>query len=114
MARSKPIPALKPAQLPTLPLVFKEDDQMEDTIRGHLVPTSEIRSATIAAPRLDNFQLTDEDNALLLRISEPHRKILSMHGSYAQIGQELNMPLGTVRSRLHRARKALAQLRSEK
>ena len=86
---------------------------MDDTIRGHLVPTAEIRSATIAGPRLDNFQLTDEDSALLLRISEPHRKILSMHGSYAQIGQELNLPPGTVRSRLHRARKALAQLRRD-
>jgi DNA-directed RNA polymerase specialized sigma24 family protein len=38
---------------------------------------------------------------------------LTTQGNYAEIARSLNLPPGTVRSRMHRARKALAKLRRD-
>jgi RNA polymerase sigma factor (sigma-70 family) len=45
------------------------------------------------------------------RLDAPHREVLLLHAweelSYQEIAQALDLPLGTVRSRLHRARRQL-------
>lgn len=64
-------------------------------------------------PKFRDFQFGEADNTLLQRLSEDHRKILLVHGSYADIAKQLNLAPGTVRSRLHRARTALTRLRAE-
>jgi len=59
------------------------------------------------------FALTADDKPLIERLSPKLREIISITGSYAQIGAALQIPLGTVRSRLNRARDALTRLREE-
>ena len=63
------------------------------------------------AQRYLQFRLQPGDAELLEQLSEPHRAILLFHGSYQECSEALNIPLGTVRSRLHRARAALEALR---
>ena len=47
----------------------------------------------------------------LARLSDPHRRVLDMHYrtglSYKEIARELGVPIGTVMSRIHRARSVL-------
>jgi DNA-directed RNA polymerase specialized sigma24 family protein len=57
--------------------------------------------------------VTEEDAPLLLQLAPPHREILLAKGNYKEVGLNLRLPLGTVRSRLHRARAALNRLREE-
>jgi DNA-directed RNA polymerase specialized sigma24 family protein len=57
--------------------------------------------------------LTKEDASLLARLSDRDQTILRQSGNMKEISERLNVPLGTVKSRLHRARVALAVLRSE-
>jgi DNA-directed RNA polymerase specialized sigma24 family protein len=54
----------------------------------------------------------DED--LLDQLSPQHREILQAEGHYAELAEKLGVAIGTVRSRLHRARAALAKLREER
>jgi len=50
----------------------------------------------------------------LLKISEEHRAVLVLHDlqglDYAEIAETLDIPLGTVKSRIHRARLDIARL----
>jgi DNA-directed RNA polymerase specialized sigma24 family protein len=48
--------------------------------------------------------------ALIDKLSIMHRDVLMAKGSYQEIAESLGIPVGTVRSRLHRARAALARL----
>jgi DNA-directed RNA polymerase specialized sigma24 family protein len=57
------------------------------------------------------FRLEPADAALLEQMSEAQRAILLFNGSYQECSAALNIPVGTVRSRLHRARAALEALR---
>lgn len=54
----------------------------------------------------------DED--LLDQLSPQHREILQAEGHYAELAEKLGVAIGTVRSRLHRARAALARLRADR
>ena len=58
------------------------------------------------------FKLEPRDTALLEQLSEPYRAVLLFQGSYQDCATALNIPIGTVRSRLHRARTALEALRN--
>jgi hypothetical protein len=51
------------------------------------------------------------DDPLVDYLSPMHQQILRAHGTYKEIAAVLNIPVGTVRSRLSRARSALVQLR---
>lgn len=57
--------------------------------------------------------LSADDRPLLEHLSKIHREVLLAEGSYTEIAAALNIPTGTVRSRLNRARKALAGLRAD-
>lgn len=53
------------------------------------------------------FQLTGDDAAAYAKLPLHHLRVLSAFekgGTYASIANDLGIPIGTVRSRLHRAR----------
>lgn len=58
-------------------------------------------------------ELWDEVNRALGHLSDHHRSILTLrflkHQSYIEIGQALGIAVGTVKSKLHRARECLIQ-----
>lgn len=58
------------------------------------------------------FELQPGDRVLLDRLSAEQRNVLLTSGSYKDRAEKLNIPVGTVRSRLHRARSALEELRN--
>lgn len=59
-----------------------------------------------------NFRVQPEDHALLASLPEPQRDVLLTDGIYEERARQLGIPVGTVRSRLHRARAALEALRA--
>ncbi len=62
-----------------------------------------------------NVTITHEDAQLLPELSAEHREILvALPRSYAELATHLKVPVGTVRSRLHRARAALVKLREQR
>lgn len=60
-----------------------------------------------------NFKLSEEDKPLLDKLTLPHRQILLAEGSYSQIAAAIGVAVGTVRSRLNRARAALTKARGD-
>jgi RNA polymerase sigma factor (sigma-70 family) len=67
--------------------------------------------AAEVAARLDAAETTRALSGVLAGLRSVERDVLLLYAwedlSYAEIAQALQMPLGTVRSRLHRARRAL-------
>jgi len=61
-----------------------------------------------------HFALLPEDEALLVELSPEQQSILRTQGSYRKRAEALGIAIGTVRSRLHRAREALSRLRAER
>ena len=59
-----------------------------------------------------NFRLEPADLELIDQLKAEHREILLCDGSYVERATKLNLAIGTVRSRLHRARAALEALRA--
>lgn len=59
------------------------------------------------------FPLTEQDEPLLSQLSPRYVEILRQDGQMADIATRLNLPIGTVKSRLHRARAALIALRRQ-
>lgn len=60
------------------------------------------------------FKLQPGDEALMEKLSPNHRSILMMTGSVTEIAEAYTMNIGTVKSRQHRARAALVNLRPKK
>ena len=60
------------------------------------------------------FKFLAGDDALLPKLSEEHRAALRSEGSYKDRAAALGVAIGTVRSRLHRARARLEELRQER
>lgn len=52
--------------------------------------------------------ITADDLPLIDTLHRRHRDILLAQGTYGDIARTMKIPVGTVRSRLHRARAALA------
>lgn len=59
------------------------------------------------------FAFEPGDAELLPSLPEGQRQLLQTEGQYKDRAQKLGLPIGTVRSRLHRARAALLRLREE-
>ena len=57
------------------------------------------------------FALQPGDDALLPFLPEAQRLLLQTDGHYRDRAERLGIPIGTVRSRLHRARASLERLR---
>ncbi len=58
------------------------------------------------------FTITDADAPLIAKLSPEHQQMLARNkSSTATIAAELDLPEGTVKSRMHRARNALEALR---
>jgi DNA-directed RNA polymerase specialized sigma24 family protein len=81
-------------------------------VQSHRSPGHSMSSRR--AQRFLGFELSESDEALLIRLPRPQREILQSQGDYKTRAQELGIPIGTVRSRLHRARAALEKLRHQR
>jgi DNA-directed RNA polymerase specialized sigma24 family protein len=57
------------------------------------------------------FKLQPGDRELFDLLPAPQRELIEAEGSYMELARRFNLPIGTVRSRLHRARAALEKLR---
>jgi RNA polymerase sigma-70 factor (ECF subfamily) len=94
----------KRRQRPTVSVEQSRQTTGEEPIDGHAAPHE----------RLEQEERVAQVRAALAAVSEEHRAILvlrEMEGcDYETIAQMLDLPVGTVRSRLHRAR---AQLRDQ-
>ncbi|HEY4275568.1 MAG TPA: sigma factor-like helix-turn-helix DNA-binding protein [Rhizomicrobium sp.] len=60
------------------------------------------------------FRLLPDDDALIAMLPPEQQAVLRSHGSYAKRAEEFGVAIGTIRSRLHRAREALTRLRAER
>ena len=58
------------------------------------------------------FQLQPGDEAFLNLLPEEQRVLLVADGRYVDKAAQFNIPVGTVRSRIHRARATIARLRN--
>jgi len=59
-----------------------------------------------------HFELLPSDEKLIEQLPPEQQKVLRSEGSYAKRAQEIGVAIGTIRSRLHRAREALSRLRA--
>jgi hypothetical protein len=64
-------------------------------------------------PSLLGFVIFESDEPLFAALKPDHQNVLRLTGSYAEMGEQLQVPAGTLRSRLHRARAALVALRQK-
>ena len=73
-----------------------------------------VSTAEAAGERLERDEEAERLYSALAQLSDEHRAIIDlreMQGcDYETIGEMLNLPVGTVRSRLHRARSHLRQI----
>ena len=70
-------------------------------------------SETLQAIETQPVDIQTIDPGLIEKLSQHHRDILLATGTYKEIAASLGIPLGTVRSRLNRARAALKQMQAE-
>lgn len=59
------------------------------------------------------FKLEPGDEVYLHFLPEDRRALLMADGSYRELAERFCIPIGTVRSRLHRARAVISDLRSQ-
>ena len=61
-----------------------------------------------------HFALQPGDEELVAKLPPFQQAALRSEGSYANNARELNVPIGTFRSRLHRARAAIVKMRENR
>jgi DNA-directed RNA polymerase specialized sigma24 family protein len=61
--------------------------------------------------KYSRFALLPEDEELIAQLPPEQQAALRSEGSYAARAEQMGVAIGTVRSRLHRARAALVRLR---
>jgi DNA-directed RNA polymerase specialized sigma24 family protein len=79
----------------------------------HGMAASQEREPRRVNRRKSAYLLTESDEFLLSQLPEPYVEILRQEGSMEEIARRLNIALGTVKSRTHRARAALDRLRAK-
>jgi len=118
-----PVPVLKEAQTPSI----RVSAHMPATASHlpHPDPDSHdagcLDSQARAIPRdqkgvaslFRGFVIVESDEPLIAALSPNHQIVLHLTGSYAEMREQLKVPPGTLRSRLHRARAALVALRQK-
>jgi DNA invertase Pin-like site-specific DNA recombinase len=76
--------------------------------------------ATFMAPRgkrigqFRRFEFRPGDDELMDSLSDQQRALLQASGSYLERAAKFGVPIGTVRSRIHRGRAALKALREKR
>jgi DNA-directed RNA polymerase specialized sigma24 family protein len=59
-----------------------------------------------------NFTVLPDDEPLIAQLPPDQQNVLRSQGTYAKRAEEFGVAIGTIRSRLHRAREALSRLRA--
>jgi len=77
------------------------------------VPLS-ARPSRRRAQQFNGVHVLETDEALFATLWPKEQAVLRTSGSYKDRARELNVPVGTLRSRLHRARAKLVALRNQK
>lgn len=93
-------------------------DLLRKRKRGGTRPLEEVRERASADPGPESHAVAssraEEVQRALQQISEEHRAVLVLHDlqdlDYAEVSEALKIPLGTVKSRIHRARLEMAKL----
>ena len=85
---------------------------MEYVVKSHFASDA-TANPTKRRTQFVGFQTSENDTALIPQLEPAFREILNMRGSYMEISRALTIPIGTVRSRLHRARASLTALREQ-
>jgi DNA-directed RNA polymerase specialized sigma24 family protein len=75
---------------------------------------SHLPSPSKREQKFAKFDLLPGDEDLIAQLPPEQQAALRAQGSYAQRAQEMGIAVGTVRSRLHRARAALVRLRGQR
>jgi hypothetical protein len=80
----------------------------------HTTVPSSVHSGRQRATQFKGMHVLESDKPLLAALAPKEQAVLRTSGSYEDRARELNVPMGTLRSRLHRARAKLAALRSQR
>lgn len=65
----------------------------------------------LGSPKLRALKITDADAPLIAKLPEDYRQALTMTGPYEERAAQLGVAVGTIKSRLNRARAALVAAR---
>jgi DNA-directed RNA polymerase specialized sigma24 family protein len=68
----------------------------------------------LGSPKLRALKITDADAALIAKLPEDYQEALAMTGPYGARAAQLGVAVGTIKSRLNRARAALVAAREVK
>ena len=79
----------------------------------HATVPSSARPGRQRASQFKGMHVLETDEPLLATLKPKEQAVLLTTGSYEEQARELGVPVGTVRSRLHRARAKLVALRSQ-
>jgi hypothetical protein len=79
---------------------------MEHDVDHAAVPSS-VRPDRQRATHFKGMHVLESDEPLLATLEPKEQAVLRTSGSYEERARELNVPVGTLRSRLHRARAKL-------
>jgi DNA-directed RNA polymerase specialized sigma24 family protein len=84
----------------------------DDGHRNELYANVQIARPELKEQRYKGLLLLETDESLLEKLPLIYQEVLRSKGSYEEMAMVLHVPVGTIRSRLHRARAALVELRA--
>ena len=80
----------------------------------HATAPSSVHPDRQRAIQFKGMHVLESDEPLLDTLEPKEQAVLRTSGSYEERARELNIPVGTLKSRLHRARAKLVTLRSQR